>query len=916
MISSDKRLIEVSFPVKEVSAESAKEKNIRHGHISTLHIWWARRPLAASRATAYAALVPAPINDEELKKEREFIIELSKWENTNNKELLEVARKKILKANNGEAPKVFDPFGGGGSIPLENLRLGCQTYSNDLNPVAVLIQKCTLEYPQKYGALIDKNKYCDERRKYYKKNENLEFELGKTVNPLVEDIRYWGNWMLNEAKKELFKLYTDDDEGGDTVGYMWARSVPCQNPSCKIEIPLLRQFWLAKMGQKKISLFPFVKKEKIEFKVVGDGYEEFPAKFDPSRGTVNRAIVNCPACGNTIDGKTTRRLFKEGKSSQRMIAVITYNKDGKGKRYRVANKEDVNKYYLATIKLKEKKETLQGEWGIEPVPNEPTPDGKGRGAERAFSIRNYGINEWGELFNERQQLNILVFISLLKKIQNMKIFKNPDYEKAILTYLAIGIDRLVDFGSTLCVLNPTGGRGVVHSFGRQTIQIVWDYIESNPFNEKGAGWITAIAKNIKWIEVVSNSNYSVREITNLSATELKYEDEYFNYVFTDPPYYDNVPYAYLSDFFYVWLKRSIGDLYPDLFFSNLAPKEKEIVAYSNKPGGFETGKRFFEDMLKKSFKEIARVLKPEGLAIIVYAHKTTTGWEMLINSLMESDLVGTAAWPISTEKKGRLRDQDSAALGSSIYLVVRKIKARVTGFYSEVITELEKFLIGKLERMWKEGISGSDFFISAIGSAIEVFGKYEKIINYEGHIISTDKLLEDVRRIVANFTVSKILHNGFASEISELTRFYVLFRWQFMNQKVIFDEANKLAHGVHLNLSEFWSSKSFIKKEKEFISVLGPTEREVDDLKNSTELVDVLHHTLKLWQANRKDEMYTLLNTTGYGKSDVFYRVAQAISETLPKDSREKKLLDGFLVGRQTIQEKSSLKPDQSDLFE
>ena len=239
-MNTDKRLIEESFPVKEVSAESAREKTIRHGHISTFHTWWARRPLAASRATAYAALVPPPKNEEEWQRQRDFIIELSKWVNLNNSKFIEKARTDILKANGGVPPKVLDPFGGGGSIPLEAVRLGCETYSNDYNPVAVLIQKCTLEYPQRYGHHIQHD-------------ENLGGLSGSTSNPLRDDVKKWGDWVLKEVKKEIEKFYPPDLEGSIPVGYIWARTIPCQNPSCGAEIPLMRQYWLVKKDKKKVE---------------------------------------------------------------------------------------------------------------------------------------------------------------------------------------------------------------------------------------------------------------------------------------------------------------------------------------------------------------------------------------------------------------------------------------------------------------------------------------------------------------------------------------------------------------------------------------------------------------------------------------------------------------------------------------
>ena len=406
----------------------------------------------------------------------------------------------------------------------------------------------------------------------------------------------------------------------------------------------------------------------------------------------------------------------------------------------------------------------------------------------------------------------------------------------------------------------------------------------------------------------------IPKVNQASATELPYPDNYFDAVFTDPPYYDNVPYSYLSDFFYVWLKRSIGDLYPELFITPLTPKSKEIVAYSHQEGGFEAGKRYFEEMLKKSFKEISRVLKPNGIATIVYTHKSTSGWETLINSLLESDLVVTASWPIDTEMKARLRAKESAALASSIYFVCRKMERKEIGWLNEVKEEIKNHIYKKLETLWKEGISGADYFIAAIGSAIEIFGKYKKVMDYEGNEINASKLLEYVREIVTDYAVRQILHNGIAEELSSLTRFYLLWRWTYKEAKVHFDDVRKLAQSTGVDLGKEWN-RGFIKKEKEFISVLGPQDRTLNDIGNE-EMIDVLHKVLLLWKSGRKEEIKNVLSETGYGRKEAFYRVAQAISETLPNDSKEKKLLDGFLSGKDRLVEEIKDKYKQRRLFE
>ena len=480
-----KRFIEELLPIKEISEESAREKNIRHGHISTLHIWWARRPLIASRATIYSALVSA----ENIEEKKKFLLKIAKWETSLNKELIEKAREEIKKENGGKILRVLDPFSGGGSIPLECLRLGLETHAVDYNPVAVLILKCTLEYPQKYG----RPQKVVEQKGFYKQE--------KQESPLIKDVQRWGEWVLGEAKKEIGRFYPKDEDGSIPVGYLWARTVPCQNPLCGAEIPLIRQFWLAKKEKKKISLYPFVYNKRVEFAIVEknrnqwkvleslvEGFEpKVPENFDPEKGTTARAKAVCLVCGSTIEDDDVRRLFREGKASQRMTAVVLSTQKGEGKSYRLATEKDLEFYRLAEEYLEEKRKRLWEEWGIDPVPDEPL-----RRVPVTFGVINvwvYGMNTWGDLFNSRQKLALITFTEKVRLAYKKMLEEgyDKDYAKAVVSYLGLGVNMLTAFCNSLARWENTS-EAIKHLYSRQALPMVWDYAEVNPFSGSSGSW--------------------------------------------------------------------------------------------------------------------------------------------------------------------------------------------------------------------------------------------------------------------------------------------------------------------------------------------------------------------------------------------------------------------------------------------
>ncbi|HOJ31266.1 MAG TPA: DUF1156 domain-containing protein [bacterium] len=900
-----KSFIESDFPVKEVSKESAKEKNIRHGHISTLHIWWARRPLASSRASIYAALTPEPKDEEERLKRAQFISNLSKWENSLNKDHIDRARKEILEANNNRVPKVLDPFAGGGAIPLEALRLGCQTYAGDLNPVSVLILKCTLEYPQKYGRKKVKDTLLGE----------------KEINPLLEDVKKYGEWVLEEARREISKFYPSEHDGSIPVGYIWARTIKCTNPSCGAEIPLMRQTWLAKKEKKKVAYKLIPGRNRVEFEIL----EGEKIDFDPEKGTVSRAKVICPCCGSGLSDKEVRKQFQEGKAGQRMVAVVLHHPKRKGKTYRIATEKDLEIFKEAEKYLERKRQELMKKWGFDPVPDE------GMNTEDPTTIagRGYGFKKWGDLFNSRQKLALITFVEKVRQAHKKMLEQGYDneYAKAVVSYLGIAIDRISIYATTLGYWHNT--RELVNpGMGRQALAMTWDYAEVNIFGgnadwNSAMDWILNVLFHLSQFSPIPNTLSP--KVIQSSATELPYPDNYFDAVFTDPPYYDNINYAELSDFFYVWLKRTIGDLYPDLFSTPMVPKTEEIVSNPVRHGNKKKAKQFFEDMITKAFKEIHRVLKPDGIACIVFAYKSTAAWETIINALLNSGLYLTASWPVHTEMKARLNAKETASLASSIYMVCRKRTESKTAYFNEIRSQIESRIKEKLDQFWNEGIGGSDFFISAIGPAMEVFGKYESVEKISGEKVSAGQLLEFIRKTVSEYALSKILKNPELGSIDEETRFYILWRWAYNGAKVHFDDARKLAQAVGIEITEEWGN-GFVKKDKEFISILDAKERgrkfldrfaDAKTLSPDVSLLDVLHACLLFWEQNNRKAITELLTETGHLTNNSFWQVAQAISEILPEGDKEKQMLQGFLYGKESyVGTGTKTDKEQRGLFE
>lgn len=918
------RLIEYHIPLAEISEASAREKSIRHGHPSTLHIWWARRPLASSRATAFAALIDDPGEDHPQEREalEELIKQITPWEavKDGNSEAIERARELILQQY-GRPPRVLDPFAGGGSIPLEALRLGCETYATDYNPVAVFIEKATLEWPQKFGIEVelpageaypsrrgnaDEEEFDEEPRESASQSSLWnEGRPSRKVNLLAYLVEKWANTILEEARAEIGRFYPPDPDGWIPVGYLWARTIPCQNPVCGAEIPLIKQFWLAKTSNKKIAYRPVVDEvsKRVEFELLEGAAAIADARFDPDEGTVSRGDARCVMCGQVTKADDTRRLAREGKMGERMVAVVLHNPNATGKRYRLATPEDEWVFAETIAALKAK--LLAWPYLENPLPTEELPLMSG-----TFNAPLYGFDRWDKLFNPRQQLALVTFLEKIKGIYgrvSTEVHQFAQTEgldirmlaRAVAGYVAIVLNRQADYCNRMTTWHNTGEK-LNHLFGRQAIPMSWDYVELNPTSGSGGDWASHLDWVLRYIEANPSTLGVQSEARNASATILPFTDGYLDAVLTDPPYYNSVPYADLSDFFYVWLKRSVGEVFPDLFATPLTPKPDEICEmagwdsrrYANKD------QAFFEKRIGKAFSEIYRVLRPGGIAVIVYAHKTTEGWETMLNALVQAGLVVTGSWPMHTEMAARLRATASAALASSIYMVCRKVEREPLGFWNELQPQIRARVEEKLNQFWAAGIAGGDFFISAIGPGMEAYSRYERVETYGGEPVGVGALLQYIRTVAAEFLVKRLLRGATGGSIDAEAQFYLTYRWTYLENTVPFDDARKIASAEGVDLEQLWGKGGFVKKRGADIEVLGPRQR--GEITRVETMVDGLHRACQLWEKGKKAELAQLLAETGYGQDGAFWQFAQAVAESLLEGSKEKQLLEGLLVGKET----------------
>ena len=693
MIPRDcKRLAEVDFPIAAVSRHAAREKSIRHGHPSTLHLWWARRPLASSRAVLLALLWPDPCDplcppafreaarallppipncnpgadDAELRAALlRFIADFANWDLAAQPDYLRVSRALVKAAHGEEAPLVADPFAGGGSIPLEALRLGCEAFASDLNPVACLILKTMLE------------------------------DVPRRGRGLADELRAAGAAIRDAAAQELAGLYPQDPDGATPIAYLWARTVRCEAPRCGAEIPLMRSFWLCRKPKRKRALRLRIERPESGPPQVAFEIFEPEAESDVRAGTVARARATCPCCESVLPPERVRAQLaahrggadavfdEEGRrvGGARLTAVVTLKPGETGRHYRLPTDADHAAVRRAQARLAEILDEWErgGRQGLCPVPDEPLPPIGTLG----FRVQRYGMLRWGDLFTARQKVALTELLAVARESAT------PDKEEV----LSCAFNRVV-MSDMSCTRWNAIAEKMQHTFGRQAIPIVWDFAEVVITADAPGNWKSGYQIAGDVIDAAC-SQWSAQ--TSLAdATEHPLPDEAAGVWFTDPPYYDAIPYSDLSDFFLVWLKRALPGhpLLRDPFDPDnpLSPKAHEAVQdETRKCDGRVKDRAFFEDVMGGAFAEGRRVLRGDGIGAVVFAHKTTEGWEALLAGMIRGGWTIVGSWPIATEMGSRLRARESAALATSVHLICRPRPADApVGDWADVLRELPR----------------------------------------------------------------------------------------------------------------------------------------------------------------------------------------------------------------------------------
>ncbi|MFC2284083.1 MAG: DUF1156 domain-containing protein [Corynebacterium matruchotii] len=847
MTTVKKKLIETSLPLEAINAASAREKSIRHGHPSTLHLYWSRKPLATARAVLFAQLVDDPASrpeefptvesqDKERARLHALMEKLIIWENSNDEKLLEQAREEIRKSNDGKLPAVVDPFAGGGSIPLEAQRLGLESHASDLNPLAVLINKALIEIPPKFAGWSPVFPGIAEEQSSWLRAEGL-----------AADVQHYGQWLRDEAEKRIGHLYPKVTAPGGTehtvIAWKWARTVISPNPANPIETPLVNSWWLSKKKGKEA----WVKATVVDGQVQYEVQHNTDGPKGDADGTVNRRGAVSIADGTPIDLSYIRAESRAGRMGAHLIAVVADG--GKGRVYVSPNEKHTS------------------------VAQVPRPDDLpvSELPEKAlgFRVQAYGFEQWVDLFTNRQLVALSTLSDLVSEARN-KILEDAlaagipagerledggvgaeMYADAVATYLALGVSRTADYNNALCTWHTTRDT-VTHLFTRQAIPMTWDYIETNVLSNSSGnflGQLKIVAKVIQRLPAEISG-----EVRQISATSRDYAALV---VSTDPPYYDNIGYSDLSDFFYVWLRKSLRTIHPSVVGTMLTPKADELVANPYRHDGKQGAEKFFIEGFNSVFHRIREDdANPDVPMTVYYAYKqqdsgkdgtSSTGWHTLLDGLIQSGWEITATWPMRSELKNRMLSQGTNALASSILLACRPRPADARAVARRAfVAALKSELPEALRTLMQGAIAPVDLAQAAIGPGISVFSRYAKVREADG----SDMSVRDALQLI-NATLDEVLGEQ-ESDLDSDTRFAVRWYRQYGWEADSSGIADQLARSSDTSLAELQRGGIFEAKGGK-ARLLSPTQLNEEWDPAADEQVSVWEATVRLAAVLAKD---------------------------------------------------------------
>jgi putative DNA methylase len=850
-MSDDLRLIEDYLPIEALGRENTTSK----GHPNTLHLWWARRPLKACRAAVYSALVSANrwVKDIEIKNPVADPGKLAAMKNGTKKglnrraagefvtnlcvhppeaRLVQQAQRHVAEGHaerlsaggakvtaddvfKGRAsrPRVLDLFSGGGAIPLEAIRLGCEVSANELNPVAHIIELCALVYPQQYGA-------GDKTIGGMTGDRNANKQT--TWGGLAAEVQHWGKLVFEKVREQIGDLYPlipDPAYKGKKnskpdamlfktagkseavppgylipVAYLWTRTVPCKKPGCNAQVPMLRQTWLCKRGDRFVAMDMLrdTKRKRVSFKIVESDTED-GFDFDPA-GFSTGGSAACPFCSTVADSEYTKQIGCTRGFGVQPMAIMCVRPGETGKVYvPFDDAGDLDEQVARRLAQIEKRS------GLTP-PTEPL-----EANPRSFDVQRYGFAKWRSAFTERQNLLHLTVAEQLRSVlpEMERLVADPERAHALYTCVGLSFSRLVTQHNAFSFIH-TGGEKVDGPWGDGKFPMSWDFAEASPFSGVTASYQNALDWAVKAYESLSGLGIPATAVRG-SATQLPFKDEHFDAVITDPPYYDNYSYSNLSDAFYVWLKRTIGNVQSSHFASELTPKKSEAIKATYRCNGDEkAASHRYEDLMTASLREAHRVLKPDGVIAIVYAHKTTLGWSTLVDALRSAGFTIAEAWPLLTEATGGRKKVDKAMLASSIFLVARKraVAAGVGNYEDDVQSELQQIVRERVETLWDMGIAGADLVIACVGAGLRAFTKYEKVEYANGEEVPAGKFLAEVEGVVLDAMLAKLsgATGGNISAVDNASRFYVLWRFIYKIAELDAGEAIVFSNGTHIEL--------------------------------------------------------------------------------------------------------------------